>query len=125
MRTRHVAVTLLLVALSAISITAAPSGPRAFANNWEGRTVALTRPLFSLVFDERSRALPLFKRQGRIAGLTVGTPSDIYYQFDARRESEDDIIDRDPDRLEFDVAPYRNIAAWLARLAARPYWATA
>ena len=99
MRTRHVAVTLLLVALSAISIIAAPSGPRAFANNWEGRTVALTRPLFSLVFDERSRALPLFKRQGRIAGLTVGTPSDIYYQFDARRESEDDIIDRDPDRL--------------------------
>jgi glutathione S-transferase len=34
-------------------------------------------------------------------------------------------LDRDPDFLKFDVAPYRNIAAWLARLAAKPYWATA
>jgi hypothetical protein len=99
MRIHRVALSLVLVALSAISISAAPSGPKAFANSWDGRTVALTRPLYSLVFDERSRALPLFKRQGRVAGLTVGTPSDTYYQFDARRESEDDIIERDPNRL--------------------------
>lgn len=34
-------------------------------------------------------------------------------------------LDRDPAFLQFDVAPYRNIAAWLARLAGKPYWATA
>src|SRR5262245_2525721 len=34
-------------------------------------------------------------------------------------------LERGPDLLEFDVAPYRNIAAWLARLATKPYWATA
>ena len=99
MSARRVILTFVLLAFTAVSVTAAPSGPKAFANAWEGRTVLLTRTLYSLVFDERSRALPLFKRQGRVAGLTVGTPSDIYYQFDARRESEDDVIDRDPNRL--------------------------
>jgi hypothetical protein len=99
MPARRFILTLVLAAIATGSVTAAPSGTKAFANAWEGRTVLLTRTLFSLVFDERVRALPLFTRQGRVAGLTVGTPSDIYYQFDARRESEDDVIDRDPNRL--------------------------
>ena len=99
MHARRLALPLLLLAVAAVSVTAAPSGTRAFTTAWEGRTVVLTRPLFSVVFDERVRALPLFKRQGKIAGLTVGTPSETYYQFDARRDSEDDVIDRDPNRL--------------------------
>jgi glutathione S-transferase len=34
-------------------------------------------------------------------------------------------FDRAPTVLKFDIAPYRHIAAWLARLRAKPYWATA
>jgi glutathione S-transferase len=34
-------------------------------------------------------------------------------------------LDRAPALLRFDIAPYRNIAAWLARLRAKPYWDTA
>ena len=91
--------TVCLLAIGAVSTTAAASATKSFTSAWEGRTVVLARTLYSLVFDERVRALPLFTRQGKVAGLTVGTPSDIYYQFDARRESEDDLIDRDPNRL--------------------------
>jgi len=99
MHARRLTLTSILLAAAAISVSAAPSGTKAFTNAWEGRTVVLARTLFSLVFDERVRALPLFKRQGKVAGLTVGTPSETYYQFDARRESEEDVIDRDPNRL--------------------------
>ena len=99
MQARRLALTLVLIAITAVSVTAAPSGCKAFTNAWEDRTVVLTRTLYSLVFDERVRALPLFKRQGKVAGLTVGTPSEIHYQFDARRDTEDDLIDRDPNRL--------------------------
>ena len=58
------------------------------------------RALYSVVFDERSRVLPVFKHQDRVSGLTVATPTGTYYyQFDTRRESEDDIVDRDPDGI--------------------------
>ena len=34
-------------------------------------------------------------------------------------------FDRAPTLLKFDIEPFRNIAAWLGRLRAKPYWATA
>ncbi|MGH9810020.1 MAG: glutathione S-transferase family protein [Terriglobia bacterium] len=34
-------------------------------------------------------------------------------------------FDRAPELLKFDIAPYRNIGAWMTRLRAKPYWATA
>jgi glutathione S-transferase len=34
-------------------------------------------------------------------------------------------FDRAPELLKFDIAPYRNIAAWRGRLHAKPYWSTA
>lgn len=34
-------------------------------------------------------------------------------------------FDRAPALLKFDIAPYRNIAAWHERLRAKPYWSTA
>jgi glutathione S-transferase len=34
-------------------------------------------------------------------------------------------FDRAPALLKFDIAPYRNIAVWIARLRAKPYWSTA
>lgn len=40
-----------------------------------------------------------------MTGLTVTTPSATYYEFEALRESEDDIIERDPNRV---VSTLRN-----------------
>ena len=41
----------------------------------------------------------MLKRQNRVSGLTVGTSSGTYDQFDARRSSEQDVVDRDPNRI--------------------------
>ena len=95
-------VLILPVALAAAaSLHAAErSGKKAFENAWVGRSVVVKRALYSVVFDERSRVLPLIKHRDRISGLTVVTPTGTsYYQFDARRDSEEDIVDQDPDRI--------------------------
>jgi hypothetical protein len=76
------------------------SGKKAFQNAWVGRRVVVKRMLYSVVFDERSRVMPIIKHRDRVSGLTVVTPTGTsYYQFDARRDSEDDIVDQDPDRI--------------------------
>lgn len=92
---------LSLVLMAAVPSPAAErQGRKAFAHAWEGRTVVVTRTLYSVVFDERSRLLPIVTRRDRVSGLTVVTPAGAsYYQFDARRASEEDIVDRDPDAL--------------------------
>jgi hypothetical protein len=95
-------VLILHVALAAAaSLHAAErSGKKAFHNAWVGRSVVVKRTLYSVVFDERSRVLPLIKHRDRVSGLTVVTPTGTsYYQFDARRDSEEDIVDHDPDRI--------------------------
>jgi hypothetical protein len=92
----------LCIALGATaSLQAADrSGKKAFQDAWEGRSVVVTRTLYSVVFDERSRVVPIVKRKDRVSGLTVVTPAGMYYyQFDSRRESEDDIIDKDPESI--------------------------
>lgn len=86
----------IVIAAVTISLHAAESEKKSFLAAWQDRSVVLKRPLFSIVFDERSKWLPMFKRDGRVAGLTVGTPSAMYYQFDARREAEGDIVAIDP-----------------------------
>jgi hypothetical protein len=96
----RIATTLLLVVNAAASTdAAAPSHKKAFLNAWQDRGVALKRTLYSVVYDERRRFLPLTKQEGKVAGLTVATPSGVYYQFDARRDTEDDIIGRDPNAI--------------------------
>jgi len=95
-------VLILLVALTAAaSLHAAErSGKKAFQDAWAGRRVVVKRVLYSVVFDERSRVVPIFKHRDRVSGLTVVTPAGTYYyQFDARRESEEDIVDRDPNGI--------------------------
>ena len=95
-------VLILHVALAAAaSLHAAErSGKKAFHNAWVGRSVVVKRALYSVVFDERSRVLPIIKHRDRVSGLTVVTPTGTsYYQFDARRDSEEDIVDQDPDRI--------------------------
>jgi len=95
-------VLILCVALvAAASLQASErSGKKAFQNAWVGRSVVVKRALYSVVFDERNRVLPIIKHQVRVSGLTVVTPTGTsYYQFDARRDSEKDIIDRDPNGI--------------------------
>ena len=95
-------VLILHVALAAAaSLHAAElSGKKAFQNAWVGRRVVVKRVLYSVVFDERSRVLPIVKHRDRVSGLNVVTPTGTaYYQFDARRDSEEDIIDQDPNRI--------------------------
>ena len=95
-------VLILLVALAAAaSLHAAElSGKKAFQSAWVGRRVVVKRVLYSVVFDERSRVVPLIKHRDRVSGLTVVTPTGTsYYQFDARRDSEEDIVEQDPDRI--------------------------
>ena len=95
-------VLILLVALAATaSLHAAErSGKKAFQHAWVGRSVVVKRVLYSVVYDERSRVLPLVKHRDRVSGLTVVTPTGTsYYQFDARRDSEEDIVDQDPNGI--------------------------
>jgi len=95
-------VLILCVALvAAASLQASErSGKKAFQNAWVGRSVVVKRALYSVVFDERNRVLPIIKHQDRVSGLTVVTPTGTsYYQFDARRDSEKDIIDRNPNGI--------------------------
>ena len=92
---RFAAVITIMVAAATLSLHAAESEKKSFLAAWQDRTVVLKRTLFSIVFDERSKWLPI-KHEGRVTGLTVGTPGTMYYQFDARRESEDDIVATDP-----------------------------
>jgi hypothetical protein len=85
---------------SAVTLRAADdSEKKAFVADWQGRPVVLKRTLYSVVYDERPRFAPLARQDGKIAGLTVVTPSSVYYQFDARRDSEDDIVGRDPNAV--------------------------
>jgi hypothetical protein len=95
-------VLILYVALAAAaSLHAAErSGKKAFQNSSAGPAWLSKRALYSVVFDERSLVLPLLKHRDRVSGLTVATPTGAYYyQFDARRDSEEDIVDRDPDGI--------------------------
>jgi hypothetical protein len=76
------------------------SGKKAFQDAWVGHGVVVKRALYSVVYDERSRVLPVIKRLNRVSGLTVVTPTGTsYYQFDARGDSEEDIIDQDPNAI--------------------------
>jgi glutathione S-transferase len=65
-----------------------------------------------------SRFLPVLDRQLADRDFVAGPLSIADFAMGPR-------LDRDPGFLQFDVAPYRNIGAWVARLAAKPYWATA
>ena len=95
---RFVSTLSIVVAVTA-SLHAGQTGKKAFVSSWEDRTVVLKQTLYSIVFDERPRFMPIVKRQDRVIGLTVATASEKYYQFDARRDSEQDIVERDPNRI--------------------------
>ena len=94
--------TLVVLATAVSVLSAGENAQQSFAKNWEGRTVVRKQPLYTLVYDERSRIGMV--REGKRDGLTVVTPSEgTYLQFDGRR-GRDDIKDTEPQRLKDAVA---------------------
>ena len=96
--------TKLTAALAALTLVgAASSAPsaetpaNAFKKDWEGRPVVVQRPLFTLVYDELGRVGATHR--GKREGLNVVTPSKGSYLLFAGRQSQEDIVDSDPDRL--------------------------
>ncbi len=97
------AISALVVLATAVSVlSAGENAQQSFVKKWEGRTVVLKQPLYTLVYDERSRIGMV--REGKRDGLTVVTPSEgTYLQFDGRR-GRDDIKETEPQRLKDMVA---------------------
>jgi hypothetical protein len=93
-----VSVLALVVATTAID-AAQQHGRKAFVTAWQEQRVVVKRPLYSLVYSERTRFLPIARKDGRISGLTVATPTETYYQFEARRDYEEDIVARTPEGI--------------------------
>ena len=101
-RSHRVTLTFIVLAAAVSALAAADSPQRAFARSWEGRIVVLKQPLYTLVYDERSRIGKV--QAGKRDGLTVVTPFEgTYLQFDGRR-GRDDIKDTQPQRLRESVA---------------------
>jgi glutathione S-transferase len=65
-----------------------------------------------------ARFLPVLDKQLEGRDYIVGSLSIADFAIGPR-------FDRAPALLNIDIAPYHNIAAWLERLRAKPYWATA
>ncbi len=75
----------------------------------------------SIIADAHARLdrfLPVLDRQLEGRDFIVGPLSIADFAIGSR-------FDRAPELLTFDIAPYRNIAAWRGRLLAKPYWSTA
>src|SRR5438270_14069536 len=72
------------IAFSATGAGAVDNPRQLFTKTWEGRTVALKRTLYTLVYNERGRFGAT--RRNRRDGLVVVTPfSGTYFQFDGRQ----------------------------------------
>ena len=101
-RAHRMTLAFIVLAAAVSALAAAESPQQAFARSWEGRTVVLKQPLYTLVYDERSRIGKV--QAGKRDGLTVVTPFEgTYLQFDGRR-GRDDIKDTQPQRLRESVA---------------------
>jgi hypothetical protein len=93
---RHAALVVMLMSASAV-VRASDSPQDAFAKRWEGQSVMVRYPLYSLVYNERGKLGNT--RANRRDGLTVVTASGgMYFQFDGR-QSRNDVIGRDPERI--------------------------
>jgi hypothetical protein len=113
-------VSFVLVLLVAPATARADNARNAFVRSWEGRTVTIGQPLYTLIDNERGKLGSA--RNGRREGLTVLTPSNgVYFQFDGR-QGKDDIVTPAPHGMlaavdeaygpdALDVRSYRKIEA--------------
>ena len=88
-----------LVLASTISLTAggADQARKSFVASWQGKRVAVKRTMYTLVYNERGKLAKTY--HAKREGLTVVTPSSgIYCRFDGR-DSEGDIVGREPQEV--------------------------
>ena len=79
---------LAVVLCSLVRVDAGENPQQAFARVWEGQSVAVKRPLYTLVYNERGKLGNT--HDARRDGLTVVTPSSgVYFQFDGRQGRSD------------------------------------
>ena len=89
-------VCLLLTVLSTAPIGAADNSFEVFRREWQGRRVTVQRMLLTLVYEERGRTgSTRVKRDG----LNVVTPSKGNYLLFTGRQSVEDLVDTNADRL--------------------------
>jgi hypothetical protein len=89
-------VCVLLTVLSPAPLRAADNPSEVFRREWQGRRVTVQRMLLTLVYEERGRTgSTRVKREG----LTVVTPSKGSYLMFTGRQSVDDLVESNPDRL--------------------------
>ncbi len=94
-------VTSVMVAWAAIGIAASDNARDAFVRTWQGKSVTVKRTFYTLVFHERGKLGSIHRN--RRAGLNVVTPfNGAYLQFDGR-QSHDDIVGQDPQRIADEV----------------------
>ena len=97
MRYARCAVLSIAIASTVHAATAAETSRDLFLKTWEGKTIVVKQTLYTLVYNERGRLGKTYRNKR--AGLIVVTPfTGSYLQFDGR-QSQDDIIDQDPQRL--------------------------
>ena len=89
MTTRFRTVAALICSLVALgTIVAAETPQKAFAAEWQGRTVVIRQRLYSLVFNERGTMGHTYT--GRREGLVVVTPQDgVFFEFPGRQHRDD------------------------------------
>ena len=97
MRYARCAVLSIAIASTIHAAPAAETSRDLFLKTWEGKTIVVKQTLYTLVYNERGRLGKTYRNKR--AGLIVVTPfTGSYLQFDGR-QSQDDIIDQDPQRL--------------------------
>jgi len=88
--------SIVALVVAAATVTSADSNQKAFEKQWTGRRLLVKRPLYSLVYNERSLAGAI--RQGR-DGLTVVTPFEgTFFQFNGRFRT-DDVVESDVEKI--------------------------
>jgi hypothetical protein len=96
---KHARCVVLSIAFASTlhAAAAAETSRDQFLKAWEGKTIVVKQTLYTLVYNERGRLGKTYRNKR--SGLIVVTPfSGSYLQFDGR-QSQDDIIDQNPDRL--------------------------
>jgi hypothetical protein len=88
--------SVVALVLAATALMSADTNQKAFKNSWVGRRVVVKRPLYSLVYNERSLRGSIHSSRD---GLTVVTPfAGTYFQFDGRHHV-DDVMEHDVEKI--------------------------
>jgi len=92
-----------IVLASSIPLAAgADPGRKSFAASWQGRRVTVKRTMYTLVYNERGKLGKTYHEKRE--GLTVVTPSaGTFCRFDGR-DSEGDIVGRQPQEVIDQIA---------------------